>query len=497
LKNQAQVISGWPNAHFDHGDGVIRLRNCSLIAVTLLSLNGGLRAAISQSALTGDDYSTRIQPIFTSRCIACHSCYNAPCQLNLQSYSGVARGAAKLNVYDRSRLESVAPSRLGIDGHSVSDWRARGFFDVMGKTTPARTLLMQFLELRAGHPAVQPRKSVEDSNFCPANGDQFALSAESTPELGMPYGLPPLSQAEIATMRAWISNDAPGPTEAKLASRHTVPPEREAEVRTWETFLNGSSPREKLFARYLLEHLFLAHLHFLSDATSPQPVFFRLVRSRTPCESGIDEIATRRPNDDPGSPDFHYCLSQLDTVIVDKTHIPYELSPQKLDRIRSLFLEPKWDVEKLPGYDEDTAANPFATFADIPVRSRYQFLLDDAEYEVNTFIKGPVCNGSIAVNSIQAQFLVLFLRPDADSMVTSPEFARRAQDLLILPGVWGSDVPLVEDVAFYERLISANSEPKIFAGCVQPATHSTIYGTATEIIRMHCLPFFDTSTPLS
>lgn len=432
---------------------MIRLRNCSLIAVTLLSLNGGLRAANSQSALAGDDYSTRIQPIFTSRCIACHSCYNAPCQLNLQSYSGLARGAIKLNVYDRSRLESVAPSRLDIDGHSVSDWRARGFFDVVGKTTPARTLLMQFLELRAGHPAVQPRKSVEESSFCPANGDQFALSAQSTPELGMPYGLPPLSQAEIATMRDWISNGAPGPTEANLASQHTVPPEREAEVRSWETFLNGSSPREKLFARYLFEHLFLAHLHFLSDATSPQPVFFRLVRSRTPCESGIDEIATRRPNDDPGPPDFHYCLSRLDAVIVDKTHIPYELSPQKLDRIRSLFLEPKWDVEKLPGYAEDTAANPFATFADIPVRSRYQFLLDDAEYEINTFIKGPVCNGSIAVNSIQAQFFVLFLRPDADSMVTSPEFARRAQDLLILPGVWGSDVPLVEDVAFYGRLI--------------------------------------------
>jgi hypothetical protein len=356
-----------------------------LFAVILLSLNGGLRAANSQSALTGDDYSTRIQPIFTSRCIACHSCYNAPCQLNLQSYSGLARGATKLKVYDRSRLESIAPSRPDIDGHSVSDWRARGFFEVVGKTTPARTLLLQFLELRAGHPAVQPQKSVQESSFCPANGDQFSLSAQSTPELGMPYGLPPLSQAEIATMQDWISNGALGPTEVNLANQHAVPPERAAEVRTWETFLNGSSPREKLFARYLFEHLFLAHLHFLSDATSPQPVFFRLVRSRTPCETGIDEIATRRPNDDPGSLDFHYCLSRLDAVIVD--------------------------------------------------------------------IKGPVCNGSIAVNSIQAQFFVLFLRPDSDSMVTSPEFARQAQDLLILPGVWGSDVPLVEDVGFYGRLI--------------------------------------------
>ena len=167
----------------------------------------------------------------------------------------------------------------------------------------------------------------------------------------------------------------------------------------------------------------------------------------------IDEIATRRPNDDPGTGDFHYCLSKIGGTIVDKTHIPYELSPQKLERIRRTFLEPQWEVTNLPGYSEETAGNPFVTFADIPVRARYQFLLDDAEYEVNSFIKGPVCNGSIAVNSIQAQFFVLFLRPDADSMVMSAEHARQAQDLLILPGVWGSDVPILDDIPSLQRLI--------------------------------------------
>ena len=38
-------------------------------------------------------------------------------------------------------------------------------------------------------------------------------------------------------------------------------------------------------------------------------------------------------------------------------------------------------------------------------------------------------------------------------MVTSAEFARQAQDMLILPGVWGSDVPLIDDVSFFGRLI--------------------------------------------
>jgi hypothetical protein len=432
---------------------MFRLRRHFIPAAILIALTIGIRSADSQPAPASDDYATHIQPIFDSRCIACHSCFNAPCQLNLQSYSGLARGANKLNVYDRSRLESVAPTRLDIDGRSVSDWRAKGFFDVVGGADPARTLLMQLLGLRTRHPAVQPKTPVDGSNFCPANSDQGARVSQSTPALGMPYGLPPLSQTQMETLSAWVARGAPGPSNASWASRHEVPSRLRTEVRAWEALLNGSTPRAKLVARYLYEHLFLAHLYFTSDTESQPPAFFRLVRSRTLCEAGVDEIATRRPNDDPGPGDFHYCLSRFDGTIVDKTHIPYELSPQKLERIRQTFLEPAWDVKNLPGYSETTASNPFATFADIPVRARYQFLLDDAEYEISTFIKGPVCNGSVAVNSIQAQFFVLFLRPEADSMVMSAEHARRAQDLLILPGAWGSDVPVFDSIPFLRRLV--------------------------------------------
>jgi hypothetical protein len=251
-------------------------------------------------------------------------------------------------------------------------------------------------------------------------------------------------------------------------------------------------------ARYLYEHLFLAHLHFAGDVSSQPPAFFRLVRSRTRCDSGIDEIAARRPNDDPGT-SFHYCLSRIDQTIVSKTHIPYELSPGKLARIRQLFLEPKWEVTTLPGYQDATAGNPFATFAGIPVRARYQFLLDDAEYEVATFIKGPVCNGSIAVNSIQEQFFVLFLNPDSDSMVMSLEHAHAVEDALILPGVWGSDISIRDDIPFLRRLSSnarpiANCAQKPHASCVPPAICSTTYGMATAPIQTHCSPYFGTST---
>ena len=269
----------------------------------------------------------------------------------------------------------------------------------------------------------------------------------------MPYGLPPLSQTEIEILSEWTARGAPGPSDATLSSQRLVPPHLHTQVRAWEAFLNGSTLREKLVARYLYEHLFLAHLHFTSEPTSERPTFFRLVRSHSRCEAGIDEIATRRPNDDPGPGEFSYCLSRVDGTIVDKTHIPYDLSSQKLERIQRTFFEPQWDVKNLPDYSEGKSSNPFAAFADIPVRARYQFLLDDAEYEIATFIKGPVCNGSVAVNSIQEQFFVFFLRPDADNMVMSAEYAKQAEDKLILPGVWGSDIPFLDGVPFFRRLV--------------------------------------------
>jgi hypothetical protein len=426
---------------------------CFLVAMHLV-VAGGIRAAHSQPASASDEYAARIQPIFDNRCVACHSCYNAPCQLNLQNYSGLARGATKLNIYDRSRRKSVAPSRLDVDGHSVTDWRAKGFFDVAGGAAePSQTLLMQLLSLRARHPTLQPKKTVEDSNFCPADSKQGADVARRTPESGMPYGLPPLPQSELTTLAEWVARGAPGPSEADLARRRTAPAELQTEVRAWEAFLNSSTRREKLVARYVYEHLFLAHLYFTSEPRPQRPTYFRLVRSTTACEAGINEIATRRPNDDPGVRDVHYCLARLDSTIIDKTHIPYDLSSQRLERIRRTFLDAHWDVKNFPDYSERISSNPFIAFADIPARARYQFLLDDAEYEIATFIKGPVCNGSVAVNSIQEQFFVLFLKPDADNMVRSAEFAKQAEELLILPGVWGSDVPIQDGVPFLKRLV--------------------------------------------
>ena len=47
--------------------------------------------------------------------------------------------------------------------------------------------------------------------------------------------------------------------------------------------------------------------------------------------------------------------------------MPYALGAQRMARWRALFLDAPYAVERLPGYSADTAANPFATFAALPV----------------------------------------------------------------------------------------------------------------------------------
>ncbi|MGB3598258.1 MAG: fatty acid cis/trans isomerase, partial [Pseudomonas neustonica] len=77
------------------------------------------------------DYQRDIRPIFEQKCMACHGCYDAPCQLKLTSAEGLERGATTLRVYDGGRLEDAKPTRLGIDASSTAEWREKGFFSVL------------------------------------------------------------------------------------------------------------------------------------------------------------------------------------------------------------------------------------------------------------------------------------------------------------------------------------------------------------------------------
>ena len=52
----------------------------------------------------GAHYRQTIKPILETRCVVCHGCYDAPCQLKLSSPEGIDRGLSKQRVYDGTRL---------------------------------------------------------------------------------------------------------------------------------------------------------------------------------------------------------------------------------------------------------------------------------------------------------------------------------------------------------------------------------------------------------
>src|ERR1700716_3155589 len=92
-----------------------------LLAVLIAS--GATNAA--PSAAPAPEYEHDIRPLMERRCLVCHGCYDAPCQLKLDSYQGVVRGASKTRVYESARLVPAAPSRLFEDAQTTAAWRAR------------------------------------------------------------------------------------------------------------------------------------------------------------------------------------------------------------------------------------------------------------------------------------------------------------------------------------------------------------------------------------
>ena len=140
-----------------------------------------------------------------------------------------------------------------------------------------------------------------------------------------------------------------------------------------------------------------------------------------------------RPNDDPAGP-FFYRFRLLDETIVEKTHITYALNDARIKRYNELFFGSAWDAGVAPSYDEAARANAFATFAAIPAKARYQFMLDNAEYFVRSFIRGPVCSGQIATDVIRDQFWVMFENPATERYVNDVAYRARTTPLIGVPG---------------------------------------------------------------
>ena len=89
---------------------------------------------------------------------------------------------------------------------------------------------------------------------------------------------------------------------------------------------------------------------------------------------------------------FYYRIMPIDQTIVDKNHIIYPMGQEKFRRINELFIDTDWSTKIGEDYG-GKYRNPFYTYRDIPAKSKYQYLLDNAHFFVNGFIKGPVCRG--------------------------------------------------------------------------------------------------------
>lgn len=378
-------------------------------------------------------YHKEIRPILEAKCLSCHSCYDAPCQLKLESTEGLLRGAFRESIYSGARTEALPPTRLGIDELTISGWRKRGFHSVLESADEhSGPLISGMISLAKKHPFPANSKipdsielGITRKNQC-VSSEKFSDYARDYPHSGMPFAVTGLSDEEYALLAGWVNQGAVIPEEVVTLTKA----ERET-VKQWEAFFNRDDKRSILVMRWLFEHLFMATLYF--PELDGELRFFELIRSSTPSGNEIIPITTVFPNDDPEEP-FFYRLRPVMGSVLHKRRIPYPLTAAKQRRINELFFKKRWSVKDLPGYSYEERVNPFATFASIPAHARYRFMLDDAEFFIRNVIHGPVCRGQIATEVIRDHFWVLFQNPESDLFITDHAYHQQAIPLLEMPG---------------------------------------------------------------
>ncbi|MCK7496203.1 MAG: fatty acid cis/trans isomerase [Comamonadaceae bacterium] len=389
------------------------------------------------TAVAGIDFARDVKPVLDNRCVVCHGCYDAPCQLKLTAYDGVTRGANKDIVYDSARLVAAAPTRLFTDAASNAAWRHKGFYPVLNERAPDAaanrdgSVMYRMLALKRAHGlpagAVLPEKdfdfALDRAQQCPRIEEMDQFEAKF-PQWGMPYGLPALSEREHDTLARWIEAGAPNSEPAPLPAGYA---ERIAE---WERFLNGDGLKAQLMSRYIYEHWFAGHLYF-DDL--PGHEVFALVRSATPPGTPIQLIASRRPYDDPGVARVYYRLRRHPETLLTKTYLPYALNAARMAKIKTWFLDAPYEVTALPSYQPEPASNPFITFRQLPVNARYRLMLEEAQFTLAGFMKGPVCRGQVALNVINDHFWIVFVDPEAGPAEYDAESLAQSLENLRLP----------------------------------------------------------------
>ena len=345
-------------------------------------------------------FETDVKPVLENRCVVCHACYDGPCQLLFSSPPGIERGATRANVYDTGA--SMKPRPRG-SGSTRRPPRVAREGVRRGLGSDANSLFLRMLALGKSSPFPAGERlpasvglDIGRTLTC-ADEDQFGDYAAKHPQGGMPYGMAPLSSVEIGTLASWAMQGAPMPAQSA-----SLPGDAQQQVASWEGFLNGDSLKQRVVARYLYEHWFVAHLYF--DGLSAGP-FFKAgaLRAR--------RAASRSTRSRRGAPTT--IRARRSTTACSRSNRRsstrptslYALSPARMARLRQALPLGGLAANAIPQLCADVASNPFVAFAEIPARSRYQYLLDDAHFFVDTFIRGPVCRGQVAVDVIEDQFL--------------------------------------------------------------------------------------------
>lgn len=345
------------------------MKNIIFIGVTLLlsaciNLKTEKVEVKSEDSLKPSFYTSKVQPIFDNKCVACHSCYNSPCQLNLSSYEGVMRGANKISIYDFPKLEAREPTRLYVDAYTNKQWHKKGFYSVTDKEDNGKSILEYMIsDLKGIETGLQEEYDSEFSRSCMRDLDSGSIEEYKALNIAgrMPFGLPRLKDEEVKTISTWLELGAEGPNTEKLESRIINLSHFKERIKKWEKLLNQEDMKSRLSSRFIYEHLFLANIYFKEFPNT----FFRLTRSRT-LDGPIREVSTTFPFDDPhGS--FTYRFRPVTNTIMHKYHIPYELNEDKFTKWNKNFYQAKWDSipKEMPAYGPD-GANPFKTFQAIP-----------------------------------------------------------------------------------------------------------------------------------
>ena len=141
---------------------ILLISGCSLLAIQKWDQRFGINSPDNRASQTSftvsnadtPNYLRDGKPIIDNRCVVCHGCYDAPCQLKLESMTGLERGANKVRVYDGTRLLAASLTRLYEDANTTSQWRDKGFYPVLNEReqTPVAnqqaSVMLQMLNLK-------------------------------------------------------------------------------------------------------------------------------------------------------------------------------------------------------------------------------------------------------------------------------------------------------------------------------------------------------------